>query len=100
MTKSWKNDGLIGLWGHTFDAYGDIDSQFEILRRTADAYIVRTYSFVDGRPSGLMTITRRHLLGLKLYETCDEMNDALEANQRSRMWRQHQPIELPQGRLQ
>jgi len=88
MTKSWKNDGLIGLWGHTFDAYGDIDSQFEILRRTADAYIVRTYS------------TRRHLLGLKLYETCDEMNDALEAHQRSRMWRQHQPIELPQGRLQ
>ena len=101
MARNWKNssDGLIGLWGHSFDERGDIDTQFEIIRRSGDVYIVRIYSLADGSPSGVRAISRQRLLGLKLYETCEDMNEALDMHNQARRW-QWQSVEHAGGRLQ
>jgi hypothetical protein len=101
MARNWKNssDGLIGLWGHEFDQCGNIESQFEVIRRSADVYIVRLYSLKDGSPSNLMPINRKRLLELKLYDSCEAMNEALEENQRFRRL-QRQFAEYGEARLQ
>jgi hypothetical protein len=89
LARNWKNtsDGLIGLCGHTFDEYENIDTQFEVIRRSADVYIVRLYSWVNGRPSGLMPIGRKQLLGLKLNESCEAMNVAYREYNEQLTWK-------------
>jgi hypothetical protein len=87
-TKS--SDGLLGMWAHSYDEDGDIDLQFQIVRRSGDAYLVRTYSWVDGRATGCVAMGRHKLLGLKLYESCDDMNDAYEKHVQQTQWRRHQ----------
>jgi hypothetical protein len=77
LLNAKSSDGLIGMWAHTYDDDGDIEWQFQIIRRSGDVYLCKLYSWVDGSPTGCVAIGRNKILGLKLYETCAAMNDAL-----------------------
>jgi ribosomal protein L36 len=80
------SDGLIGMWAHTFDEDGDIDQQFQIIRRSGDVYICRIYSWEDGRPTNCTVIRRNRIFDLKLYESSEAMNVALEKHEQERWW--------------
>jgi hypothetical protein len=82
--KRGPTDGLLGMWALTFDKDGDIDRQFQILRRTGDAYIVQLYSLENGRPDGKVAIPRKTILKNKLYESVYGMNEARDAIQEKR----------------
>ena len=66
-------EGLIGLYGHTYvnDERGRvIQCQFRIIRKMDDdRYIFQFFSFADGEPTNLGTMTEAELLGpdVKLY---------------------------------
>jgi hypothetical protein len=72
------SDGLIGLWCHTFDDDGDIEWQFQIIRRSHDAYVCRLYSWENGRPADCVVIPRKKILGLRFYESSQGLNVALD----------------------
>ena len=72
-------DGLIGMWVHSFDANGDVDRQFQILRRTGDGYVCQLYSMEDGYRSELKVISRKEIISkMTIYSSHFEMNDALD----------------------
>ena len=72
-------DGLIGMWAFTVDKNGDVDRQFEILRRTGDAYIVQMYALKGGAPAGLFAIPRKTILSGQVFENSDGLSDAIRA---------------------
>jgi hypothetical protein len=78
-------DGLLGMWAHTFDSDGDIDRQFQILRRSGDGYIVQLYSLEDGHQDGMVVIPRKTILENRVYHSHYGMNDAMvEIDQKRR----------------
>jgi hypothetical protein len=72
------------MWGHTFDRDGNLDWQFEVIRRSGDVYLVKIYSWTDGNPTHVGAMMRHQLLSLKLYESSEAMNAAMEKYNR---WR-------------
>jgi hypothetical protein len=82
----YKNtsDGFIGMWGHTFNRDGSLDWQFQVIRRSGDVYLVEIFSWKDGRPTHVGALNRRQLLGLKLYQSSEAMNAAMEKHNRQR----------------
>jgi hypothetical protein len=87
LLNAKSSDGLIGMWAHTYDDDGGIEWQFQIIRRSGDVYLCKLYSWVDGSPTGCVAIGRNKILGLKLYESCEAMNDALEKHIQQGQWR-------------
>jgi hypothetical protein len=87
LLNAKSSDGLIGMWAHTYDEDGDIDQQFQIVRRSGDVYLCKLYSWIDGSPAGCVAVGRSKILGLKLYETCEAMNAALEKHIQQGQWR-------------
>jgi hypothetical protein len=84
-----SSDGLIGMWAHTFDDDGDIEWQFQIIRRSGDVYICKLYSWTNGRPANCVVIPRNKILSLQLYESSEAMNVAFEKHQQEQQWRRH-----------
>ena|SRR5712664_1796697 len=87
LLNAKSSDGLIGMWAHSYDEDGDIDQQFQIVRRSGDVYLCKLYSWIDGSPTGCVAVGRNKILGLKLYETCEAMNDAYEKHVKQEQWR-------------
>jgi len=75
--KKPEPDGLIGMFGHTFED-GEIQYQFQVVRRSEDVYICQLFSWIDGDPTDCITISRSRLLDLVLYQTAEDMNRAFE----------------------
>jgi hypothetical protein len=73
-----SSDGLIGMWAHTYDDEGDIDLQFQVVRRSGDVYLCAIYSWRDGNPTNCIAMRRDKILDLKLYESSQALNVALE----------------------
>jgi hypothetical protein len=94
VLKFKASDGLIGMWGHTFDDDGDIDLQFQIVRRSGDMYLIELYSWTDGNPSGCIAVSRARILDLKLYESCEAMNAAYEKHVQQQQWKQQGVADL------
>jgi len=82
-----SSDGLIGMWAHTFDDDGNIEWQFQIIRRSGDVYICKLYSWTNGRPANYVVIPRNKILGLQLYESSEAMNVAFEKHKQQQQWR-------------
>jgi hypothetical protein len=78
------SDGLIGMWAHTFDEDGDLEWQLQIVRRSGDVYICKLYSWEHGRPTDCVVIPRKKILGLKLYESSQALNVALDKYEQER----------------
>jgi len=81
------------MWGHTFDRAGNLDWQFEVIRRSGDVYLVKIYSWLDGNPTHVGAMTRRQMLGLKLYESSEAMNMAMDKHNRQRRLDREQAVE-------
>jgi hypothetical protein len=58
-----NKDGLIGMFGHTYDDEGLLHYQFRILRRTDDHYVCQLFSFMDGYPTDWIAMSRQEILG-------------------------------------
>ena len=82
-----SSDGLIGMWAHTFDDDGDIEWQFQIIRRSGDVYICKLYSWTNGCPANCVVIPRNKILSLQLYESSEAMNVAFENHKQQQQWR-------------
>jgi hypothetical protein len=91
--KRGPTDGLIGMWTHTFDKNGDVDRQFQILRRSGDAYIVQLYSFEDGHPDGMVAIPRKTILQNRLYESVYGLNDAMNVIERKKKEKEQKEVQ-------
>jgi hypothetical protein len=78
------NDGLIGMWLHTYDDDGEIDQQLQIIRRSGDVYLCQVHSWQNGLPTNCIAIPRNKILGLKLYSTFEAMDTALVKHLRQR----------------
>lgn len=90
----FKSDGLVGMWGHTFDADGDIEWQFQIVSRSGDVYLLNLHSWKDGRPTHIMAMNRAKLLGLKLYQSSQSLNVALDEYKAARQIAHREPPAL------
>jgi hypothetical protein len=82
-----SSDGLISMWAHSFNSDGDIEWQFQIIRRSGDFYLCKTYSWTDGSPTDCVAISRNKILGLKLYDSCEAMNAAYDRYVEQQRWR-------------
>jgi hypothetical protein len=93
------------MWVHSFDSKGDVNRQFQILRRTGDAYVCQLYSLEDGYRSELKIISRKEIINtMTIYSSIWEMNDALDRNEEEkekRLRRQNcsQPAPQPQPNI-
>lgn len=79
--KVAAHDGLVGMWGHTFDADKNIAWQFKIIRKINDAlYVCQLFSWLDGGPTNCETIHTDKLTGndCKLYATNEQMREAAD----------------------
>jgi len=82
------SDGLIGMWVHSFDGNGDVDRQFQILRRTGDGYLCQLYSLKDGYRSELKVISRKDIIAkMTIYCSHFDMNDAFDRLEAERLAR-------------
>jgi hypothetical protein len=85
-----SSDGAIGLWFHTYCDDGDIDQQFQVVRRSGNSYLCLLYSWEDGRPSYVVALNRDKVLAQRLYQSSQAMNRAFELHEQGRK-REHQP---------
>jgi hypothetical protein len=88
--KPVNDEGLIGLFGHTYVQEPDKDRpqinwQFQIIRELkGDRYVVQLFSWFDTGPTELAVLPESTLLGptVKLYATQDLWNEAAEKETR------------------
>ena len=103
-------EGLIGLFGHTYVLTEDvpdrktIEYQFKIIRELSGArYVVQLFSFADGRPTELAVYDESFLLSkdVKLYATEDIWNNECEVESRrdhdARIRAEHKLKLIPPG---
>lgn len=88
--KTTNDEGLIGLFGHTYVEEPGKDRpqiawQFQIIRELkGDRYIVQLYSWWDTGPTNVAVRSESDLLGptVKLYATLELWNEAAEKEAR------------------
>jgi hypothetical protein len=98
--KPPAEEGLIGLFGHTYIADPDdadermIQYQFRVFRKLdAERYLIQYFSFLDGSPTQLGVMPKSELLGetVRLYakvelwlEAYKEDSERLEQRRRAK----------------
>lgn len=74
-----SQEGLVGLWGHTFDQDGEIKWQFKIVRKADQFHVCQLFSWLDGGPTECKLIETPILAQeCKLYNSTDLMQEAYE----------------------
>jgi hypothetical protein len=64
-----KNHSIIGMFLHTFNSRQEIEHQGRIVGETTNEYLIELFSFSDGLPTNIITITKAEIFNenIKLY---------------------------------